>query len=102
MTRSSLFSAVSITFIVSLRSALSPDETEMTNALVKLLIYTLDSTAFDGRQPTLPHNGMDQDLDTCTPVSVPVSLLHWVPYWGSNGWGTSFAVDVVQATSVVV
>jgi len=53
MTRSSLFSVVSITFIVSLRSALSPDETNETDTLVKLLIYTLNSTAFDGRQPTL-------------------------------------------------
>ncbi|KAG2134675.1 hypothetical protein BD769DRAFT_1572017, partial [Suillus cothurnatus] len=51
---SGLFSAVSTTFIVSLQSALSPDETKMTNALVQLLIYTLDNTAFDGQQPTLP------------------------------------------------
>ncbi|KAG1847133.1 hypothetical protein C8R48DRAFT_585275, partial [Suillus tomentosus] len=51
---SGLFSAVSTTFIVSLQSALSPDETKMTNALLKLLIHTLDNTTFDGRQPDLP------------------------------------------------
>lgn len=53
-TQSGLFSAVSTTFIVSLQSALSPDETKMTNALLKLLIHTLDNTTFDGRQPDLP------------------------------------------------
>lgn len=51
---SGLFSAVSTTFIVSLQSGLSPDESEMTNALLKLLIHTLNNTAFDGQQPDLP------------------------------------------------
>ncbi|KAG1770292.1 hypothetical protein EV702DRAFT_978176, partial [Suillus placidus] len=51
---SGLFSAVSTTFIVSLQSRLSPDETEMTNALLKLLIHTLNSTAFDGQHLDLP------------------------------------------------
>lgn len=51
---SGLFSAVSTAFIVALQSELSPDEAQMTNALLKLLIHTLDNTTFNGQQPDLP------------------------------------------------
>lgn len=39
---------------MSLQSGLSPDQTETTNALIKLLIHTIDNSTFAGQQLDLP------------------------------------------------
>ncbi|KIJ63833.1 hypothetical protein HYDPIDRAFT_91617, partial [Hydnomerulius pinastri MD-312] len=49
-----LFSAVSTTFIVAMEPNLSPDPNETTNALLMLLIHTIDNNTFSNQTLTLP------------------------------------------------
>ena len=49
-----LFSAVTSAFIIDIQSQLQPDTGEETAALLRLLIYKIDDTAFGNDVPTLP------------------------------------------------
>jgi len=49
-----LFSAVTSAFIIEVNPKLHPDPNDETNALLRILIYNINSTAFDGNVPTLP------------------------------------------------
>ena len=49
-----LFSAVTSAFILDVQSQLQPDTGEETAALLRVLIYKIDNTAFGNDPPTLP------------------------------------------------
>ncbi|KAF9780469.1 hypothetical protein BJ322DRAFT_1011815, partial [Thelephora terrestris] len=49
-----LFSAVTSAFIIEVDSKLQPDPSEETAALLRVLIYKIDSTTFGSDVPTLP------------------------------------------------
>ena len=49
-----LFSAVTSAFVIEVNSELQPDPNEETVALLRLLIYQMNSTAFGGTVPTVP------------------------------------------------
>ncbi|KIJ65559.1 hypothetical protein HYDPIDRAFT_88094, partial [Hydnomerulius pinastri MD-312] len=49
-----LFSAVCTSFIIAMQPSLSPDPAETTNALLKILIHTIDNSTFSDRDAGLP------------------------------------------------
>jgi hypothetical protein len=49
-----LFSAVTSAFIIEVNSQLQPDSNEETAALLRVLIYKIDSTTFGGDVPPIP------------------------------------------------
>ncbi|KAF9780460.1 hypothetical protein BJ322DRAFT_1011923, partial [Thelephora terrestris] len=49
-----LFSAVTSAFIIEVDSKLQPDPSEETAALLRVLIYKIDSTTFGNEVPPLP------------------------------------------------
>ena len=49
-----LFSAVSSAFIVNMQSSLSPNASDMTNALLKILVNKIDNTTFPAQEAALP------------------------------------------------
>ena len=49
-----LFSAVTSAFILDVQYQLQPDTGDETAALLRVLIYKIDSTAFGNDRPTLP------------------------------------------------
>ena len=74
-----LFSAVTSGFILNIQDDIKPDFNEETAALLRVLIYKMDSTAFGGQVPPLQAwNGPDPDVVTCQTVlytSLGISLL---------------------------
>ena len=53
-TQAGLFSAVTSAFIIQVHSGLQPDPTEETAALLRVLLYKMDNTAFGGDIPSIP------------------------------------------------
>lgn len=54
MPQAGLFSAVSSTFIVNMSSSLSPNSTDTTNSLLKVLINKIDNNTFSAQEAALP------------------------------------------------
>ena len=54
MSQAGLFSAVTSAFIIQVSSGLQPDPNEDTAALLRVLIYKVDNTAFGDNIPTIP------------------------------------------------
>ncbi|KAH7930873.1 hypothetical protein BV22DRAFT_999868, partial [Leucogyrophana mollusca] len=51
---SGLFSAVCTSFIIAMQPSLSPDPNDTSNALLKLLVHTIDNNTFAGQSLDLP------------------------------------------------
>ncbi|KAL0950138.1 hypothetical protein HGRIS_010134 [Hohenbuehelia grisea] len=96
---SGLFSAVSTTFIVGMQPDLNPDPNETTQALLRLVVHSLNNTAFSGQPFDLPVWGGPSENVIWTQsllyASLGTSVLaafgavlgkHWLSYYVRVGY----------------
>ncbi|KAJ7150800.1 hypothetical protein C8R46DRAFT_1358284 [Mycena filopes] len=75
-----LFSAVSSAFIIQIQPELQPDPSDMTQALLRVLIHNVNGSVFSGPDILLPHL-------SCTLLAALLAVLgkQWLMYYGAAG-----------------
>lgn len=100
MLQAGIFAAVSSAFIVNLESKLNPDPSDMTNALLKILINKVDNGTFSEQEASLPiWTGLSSTeiwIQTLAYTSLSISLLaslgaviakQWLEYFRTSRFG---------------